>query len=186
VSAEHTSVPRWPERPPDVDVSGLSFLVISCGAQGRRTASRWGREILARGAKLERFHGPRPAVWLTGQLSRARVGVRVMAAGPQLELLDVLRAARAQGMIDAELVLYVTDAARLRVHCAHCGTDTESAVQIGEVIACAGCGRRLVVYHHVSRPRGAHLGYQVDAEEPAAGPEVTAAAVENAALEPAA
>ncbi|HUA88854.1 MAG TPA: dimethylamine monooxygenase subunit DmmA family protein [Steroidobacteraceae bacterium] len=168
VSPEHTSVPRWSQQPPDVDGSGRNYLVISCGAEGRLVASAWSREILARGSKLERFHGPAPAVWLTGRLAQARVGVRVMAAGPQLELLDVLRAARAQGMIDAELALHVTDAARLRVHCAHCGADTEAAVQIGEMIGCAGCGRSLVVYHHVSRPRGAHLGYQVDAEEPAA------------------
>jgi hypothetical protein len=176
VSAEHTSVPRWPQRPPEVDDSGRSYLVISTGTEGRAVASAWRQEIIARGRKLERFHGPSPAVWLAGRLTKARVGVRVMAAGPQLELLDVLRAARSAGMIDAELALHVVGAKRLRVHCAHCGADTEADVGIGELIGCAGCGRSLLVYHHVSRPRGAHLGYQIDAEEPAAGSKLEPAA----------
>lgn len=167
VSPEHTSVPRWQGEPPEVDVGGRRHLVISSGAAGRAIASEWARAVRAAGSRLERFHGPASDVWLAGRLAGASVGVRVMIAATQLEVLDVLRTARAAGMVDAELRMHVTDGARLRVHCAHCATDTERKVAIGDTIACAGCGRELLVYHHVSRRRGAYLGYQVDAEQPA-------------------
>lgn len=168
VSPEHTSVPRWQGAPPDVDLGGRRHLVISSGVAGRAVAAEWSRAILTAGSKLERFHGPASDVWLAGRLAGAAVGVRVMIAAPQLEVLDALRAARAAGMVDAELRMHVTDCARLRVHCAHCATDTERVVAIGDTIDCAGCERKLLVYHHVSRRRGAYLGYQVDAEEPGA------------------
>jgi dimethylamine monooxygenase subunit C len=99
-------------------------------------------------------------------LERARVGVRIMAAGPELEVLDIAGAARAAGAIDAELGCFVTDDSVRRVQCPHCHAHTEARVAVGETVPCAGCARSLIVYHHVSRRHGAYLGYMVDAEEP--------------------
>ena len=42
----------------------------------------------------------------------------------------------------------------------------EILVSVGDTVACEGCHRTLIVYHHVSRLHGAYLGYMVDAEEP--------------------
>ena len=50
----------------------------------------------------------------------------------------------------------------------HCRTVTTAAVELSEVLPCSGCGRNLLVYYHVSRRQGAHLGYMVDAEEQSA------------------
>ncbi len=54
------------------------------------------------------------------------------------------------------------------MHCVHCRTVTTAAVELSEVLPCSGCGRNLLVYYHVSRRQGAHLGYMVDAEEQSA------------------
>ncbi|WP_412093762.1 hypothetical protein [Mycolicibacterium iranicum] len=32
-------------------------------------------------------------------------------------------------------------------------------------MTCRGCGRTLLVYYHISRRQGAHLGFMVDAEQ---------------------
>jgi hypothetical protein len=67
-------------------------------------------------------------------------------------------------------VLFVgsTAVATRDVLCAHCQTRTRAEVGIEEVLPCAGCGRNLLVYYHVSRLKGAYLGFMVDAEAQAA------------------
>jgi dimethylamine monooxygenase subunit C len=47
----------------------------------------------------------------------------------------------------------------------HCGTVTHAAVDLDDILPCAGCDRNLLVYYHVSRRLGAHLGFMVDAEQ---------------------
>ena len=44
-------------------------------------------------------------------------------------------------------------------------TVTQARVELEDVLPCAGCERNLVVYYHVSRRQGVHLGFMVDAEE---------------------
>jgi hypothetical protein len=172
VSPDHTSVPRWPTEPPDVDPTGSSYLVVSRGAAGKAVAERWAAAIASAEKPLWTHHdGGEGALELDGvrdQLAAARVGTRVMIAAPELDVLDVLRLARAAGAIDAELRALVTPARERRVYCPHCRTHTVAGVEVGETVACAGCRRTLIVYHHVSRLHGSYLGYMVDAEERAA------------------
>jgi dimethylamine monooxygenase subunit C len=170
VSAEHTSVPRWPTEPPTVDPTGRAYLVISRGDAAGAVAAEWAREIRAIGRPLwidHRAAGDAAAsTLLRRQLGTARVGLRLMVAGPELEVLDVLRIARAAGAIEAEWRAHVTAVPARRVQCTHCHQHTIGAVSVGDTIRCGGCTRSLVVYHHVSRAHGAYMGYMVDAEEP--------------------
>jgi hypothetical protein len=172
VSAEHTSVPRWPTEPPSVDPMGRAYLVISRGEAARAVAAEWAREIRAIGRPLwcdHRDAGSAPATaLLRRQIGTARVGLRLMVAGGEIEVLDVLRIARAAGAIEAEWRAHVTAVPARRVQCIHCHQHTIGAVAIGDTICCGGCARSLVVYHHVSRAHGAYMGYMVDAEEPRA------------------
>ena len=70
------------------------------------------------------------------------------------------------GALDAELRCWVTEDERRRVQCPHCHAHTVARVAVGATADCAGCGRSLLVYHHVSRRHGAYLGFMADAEEP--------------------
>lgn len=169
VSPLHTSVPRWAGEPPEVDLTGTSYLVLSRGGAGGLIARGWAATIERAGKPLWTDHRDRADSWalslLEAQLAAARVGTRVMVAAPELEVLDVLRVARAAGAIDAELRAHVTSDEARRIHCPHCGEHTVATVAVGETAPCARCGRTLIVYHHVSRLHGAYLGYMVDAEE---------------------
>jgi dimethylamine monooxygenase subunit C len=171
VSPDHTSVPRWADEPPDVDPTGRSYLVVSTGEAGRAVASRWTAAIASSARPLWAHHdsgeSPLALDGLRQELAAARVGTRVMVAAPERDVLDVLRLARAAGAVDAELRAHVTPAGDLRVYCPHCRTDTHARLGVGDTVACEGCRRTLIVYHHVSRLHGAYLGYMVDAEEPA-------------------
>jgi dimethylamine monooxygenase subunit C len=170
VSPDHTSVPRWPDEPPEVDRTGSAYLVVSRGDAGRAVALRWTAEIASAAKPLWAGHDRGEGLSmdrLSQQLATARVGTRVMVAAPELDVLDVLRVAHAAGAIDAELRVHVTPAGDRRVYCPHCRTHTVAHLGVGDTVACEGCRRTLIVYHHVSRLHGAYLGYMVDAEEPA-------------------
>lgn len=172
VSPDHTSVPKWPSEPPDVDLTGSFYLVASRGAKGQAVAQRWTDAIALAGKPLWTHHDsgatPLPLDALREQLATARVGTRIMVAAPELDVLDVLRTARAAGAIEAEMRSHVTPTDERRVYCPHCRTHTVARVEVGDTVPCAGCRRTLIVYHHVSRLQGSYLGYMVDAEERAA------------------
>ena len=91
-----------------------------------------------------------------------------MMAGPADACLRLRAAAVALGVADDEITVASTDVRERAVHCVHCRTVTTAAVELSEVLPCSGCGRNLLVYYHVSRRQGAHLGYMVDAEEQSA------------------
>ena len=172
VSADHTSVPRWPDEPPAVDPTGSSYLVVSRGDAGRAVALGWTSTIVSAAKPLWTHHesgeGPASVDALSWHLAAARVGTRVMVAAPELDVLDVLRAVRSAGAIDAEVRAHVTQTGDRRVYCPHCRTHTVAHLEVGDTVACEGCRRTLIVYHHVSRLNGSYFGYMVDAEEPAA------------------
>jgi hypothetical protein len=102
---------------------------------------------------------------LTEVLASAATGLRLMAAGPEQEVLAVQSTARAAGMIDAELALHVTSSASRWVYCVHCKTTSSVSEAVDEVAACQGCGRELLIFAHFSRRSGSYLGFLADAEE---------------------
>ncbi len=81
------------------------------------------------------------------------------------------RRARRRAALEAdEIHVEVTASTARRVWCTHCKTVTADVTT--SIVACAGCGRTLEVYHHFSRRHGAYMGFQADAESPGELPEV--------------
>lgn len=171
----HTSVPLWVvegavEGAAPGDSTGTSYLLVGVGEAARPVLDGWVAALStgAYAADVRVLHADGTAAAgeaLTEALGRARVGVRVRLAGPVSACLALRGAAVTAGLEDDELHVQPTGADALEVLCTHCREVTATDAGIGDVVPCAGCGRSLVVYHHVSRRSGRFLGYMVDAEE---------------------
>lgn len=175
---ELTSVPAWATTPtrPDADLTGRSWTVIAFGAAGADVARLWEAQIAAHCAaqtaepalRTHLFASVEPdraRAALLADLAEARVGWRLMLAGPADGCLRLRAVAMESGAADDEMTVATTDVGLRAVQCVHCRTVTSATVELEEVLPCSGCGRNLLVYYHVSRRQGAHLGFMIDAEE---------------------
>lgn len=168
---ELTSVPAWATTPtePVADTTGRWWTIVAFGAAGADVARRWaaqiGRESATRIHEIAVDGDERARAALVGALADARVGWRLMIAGPADACLRLRAAAVHLGVGDDEITVASTDVRQRTVQCVHCRAQTTAAVALDEVLPCHGCGRNLLVYYHVSRRQGAHLGFMVDAEE---------------------
>lgn len=166
---EHTSVPLWfaaVGAVGDPDTSGSSYLLVGVGAAGEAQVAAWASVLEEYDVKT--LLGSDPAVVgaeLEVALERCRVGVRLRIAAPVGACLSLRSAAVMAGVEDDELFVAPTGAGPIQLWCAHCGSVTETEAGIDDVVSCAGCARRLLVYFHVSRRTGHVLGFQVDAED---------------------
>lgn len=173
---ELTSVPGWAIAPahPDADLTGRSWTILAFGPHGVGVAEGWatqiattGRESAVRRHELaESDDLGRAADALRADLAGARVGWRLMMAGPADACLGLRGVATFLGVAEDEMTVATTDVDTRAVQCVHCGAVTRARVQLDEVLPCCGCGRQLIVYHHVSRRGGAYMGFMVDAEVP--------------------
>ncbi|WP_241728463.1 dimethylamine monooxygenase subunit DmmA family protein [Nocardioides zeae] len=168
-----TSVPRWawdasaPAAEPDL--RGRVFTLVVLPGAGD-VADRWSTALAGRDVRRHECGDVDAAVAaLRADLAVARVGHRVLVAGTARECLAVRAAGVRAGLGDDEMAFGVVDTAERAVWCVHCDATTHAAVELEAVVPCTGCGRRLLVYPHVSRLTGAHLGFMVDAETPADG-----------------
>jgi len=170
---ELTSVPGWALTPtrPDADLSGRAWTIMAFGPDGADVARDWLAQIASVGGesavRLHEVDPGRAIEALTADLADARVGWRLMMAGPADACLHLRGAATGLGVADDEMTVASTDVDSRAVHCVHCAAVTRARVQLDEVLACGSCGRNLLVYYHVSRRGGTYLGFMVDAEEPA-------------------
>lgn len=168
MGALHTSVPRWPAEIPAVDPAGRAVALLAFGAAGKRLLTAWRAAVPERtpvwSHVVDRADDDSLGL-LARQVAEARVGWRLMLAGPEVDVLAARSVAIGLGVLDAEIRTVVTGAARKRVFCPHCRGTTETAAPVAAEVPCAGCGRRLHVYGHVSRRLGAYLGFMADAEE---------------------
>ena len=163
-ATEFTSVPPWavvPRRAP-ADVSGRYWTVVAFPG-GESTATEWVARIKGRHPEsAPRVHPVSDDLEATrvldADVATARVGWRLMMAGPADACLRLRAHALGIGIGDDEITVASTDVAHRDVHCAHCRTVTRQEVPLGGVVDCSGCGRRLAVQAHVSRRVGAHLG----------------------------
>lgn len=168
MGSAHTSVPRWPTSDPGLDRTGRSYAILSFGPDARPTAEEWHRQVADLDRPVWAWHGDSAdevLAELAQRVEAAWVGWRLMLAGPQADVLAARAVATRGGLLDAEITLVVTDDRHRRVWCSHCDTTTLAEVATGDVTGCSGCGRSLLVYHHVSRRNAAYLGFMVDAEE---------------------
>jgi dimethylamine monooxygenase subunit C len=166
-------VPAWALTPtqPDADLSGRAWTIIAFGPGGTDIAQDWVAQITSAGGgsavRLHRVDAGQGIEELTADLDEARVGWRLMMAGPADACLQLRGAATGLGVADDEMTVASTDVDSRAVHCVHCGAVTRARVQLDEVLPCESCGRKLLVYYHVSRRGGTYMGFMVDAEEPA-------------------
>jgi hypothetical protein len=167
MGAMHTSVPRWPAAVPGVDPAGRALMLLGFGADGWCLVHRWSAEAVGTPVDVqlaERADDGTLAA-LADRVAGAVVGWRLMLAGPEVDVLAARAVAVAGGALDAELRIAVTGSQEKRVYCPHCRTTTTTSAPVAGETDCAGCGRRLHVYAHVSRRTGSYLGFLVHAEE---------------------
>ena len=177
----YTSVPGWARSAgiEAADRRGRSHTVLAIGGgEALGVADAWVADLADTGAQIRRHDCPdidAARAALTDDLSAATVGHRVAVAGPVRDCLALRAAAIAAGLADGELRFGVVSVAERSVWCVHCRAVTETTVEIEATVPCGGCGRELVVYPHISRRMGHHLGFMVDAEDqPYEQPEVSA------------
>lgn len=170
---ELTSVPAWATAPccPEADVSGRHWTVIAFGKGASEIVANWTAQILSRhpdtGPRIHWVNEDAQARHaVSGDLDDAVVGWRLMIAGPADACLRLRAHALECGVGDDEITVASTEVAIRDVRCAHCATVNRAFVDLEDVLPCAGCGRNLLVYYHVSRRLGAHFGFMVDAERP--------------------
>ena len=97
-----------------------------------------------------------------------RVSDRLFVQGREPFVWSVFLAARELGLAESQIQLAHAGSQRRRVWCAHCHGLTEDVSS--STVACAGCGRELLVRDHFSRRHGAFMGVMVDAEVPGQRP----------------
>ena len=158
---DHAAVPRWSVQPPDVDTSGRTFCIVSTSGGDCPVARRWAAQIARLGASC--WHVD--AGGLDAALQAATVGLRVLIAGSEAEVLALAARCRAAGLTDAELTLHATSARERRIYCVHCTATSVVTAQVDDITPCPRCGRSLVVFAHTSARSGSYLAFQFDAED---------------------
>ncbi|CAN5606533.1 dimethylamine monooxygenase subunit DmmA family protein [soil metagenome] len=173
----YTSVPEWARAPAvePADPTGRVHTLIHVGpgsvdeAATGRVVAAWLEELADREVLHHRCVAAADAVAaLEGDLADARIGHRLLVAGSAEVCLAVRAAAVRAGLSDDEMRFGVVSVERRSVWCVHCSATTSGAIALEDVVVCTGCARRLLVYPHVSRRTGQHLGFMVDAEEESA------------------
>ena len=105
-----------------------------------------------------------------GALGTPLVSDRLLVQGSEPFVWSVFLAARQLGLAESQIQLAHAGSQRRRVWCTHCHGFTDGVST--NVVACAGCGRHLLVRDHFSRRHGAFMGVMVDAEQPGVRPAV--------------
>lgn len=171
---ELTSVPKWATAAtrPHADITGRYWTLVALGDEGADAVRFWCDEISVLGREnalvAYRFGGDdveEACAAIVSDAERARVGWRLMMAGPATACLRLRAKALDLGLADDEMTIASTEVERRAVYCVHCRTVTSHEVKLEETVTCRGCGRTLLVYYHISRRQGAHLGFMVDAEQ---------------------
>ena len=98
------------------------------------------------------------------------VNERLCAQGTEPFVWRVAALTAQAGLAPAQVQLAHAGSQRRRVWCTHCHGFTDGVST--NVVACAGCGRHLLVRDHFSRRHGAFMGVMVDAEQPGVRPAV--------------
>lgn len=173
----HTSVPLWAvphdqgwTTPMGPATDGAAYILFGIGRGAMAALDRWEGELHAASGRpgvrrLAVADAEEAVRVLAGMLASARVGVRIRVAGPVAACLAVRAAAVAAGVEDDELHFAPTVQGAIGLFCVHCAAVTSVEASIGAVAPCSGCGKSLLIYHHLARRTGWFLGFQVDAEE---------------------
>ena len=110
---------------------------------------------------------PENLAHLMAVLERARVGVRLILAGPPADVHGAAAAAAACGLLEEEMTLLADESGPRVLFCAHCRTANQTTQAVGSEVDCQGCATTLEFSGHVSRRIGGYLGFAAQAEEAA-------------------
>jgi hypothetical protein len=97
------------------------------------------------------------------------VSDRLYVQGTEPFVWAVAQAAHGAGWTHEQVQLCHAGSLQRRVWCTHCHGYTEGVTT--SIVACAGCGRSLLVRDHFSKRHGAFMGVMVDAEVPGVVPQ---------------
>lgn len=164
-------LPIWPQAPGAVDTTGSSYLVIAAGHDEAvsAVARQWVNDAEAVAPTLmlviDSMADPRDRGAVDRALGAVRVGVRILVAGGQHDVMVTLAAARAAGALPQELSAFVTHTRDLPLYCAHCRDTFRVEGQPGDVVECPGCTRPLEIHAHHSAALGSFLASATDARE---------------------
>jgi len=103
-------------------------------------------------------------------LDRSLMGTRLYVAGPESFIGLAMKLALEFNLYKDEVRAEECGSSARRVYCIHCRATHEEVRT--NIVACAGCGRWLLVRDHYSRRLAAYMGVMVDAEAPGELPPV--------------
>lgn len=109
--------------------------------------------------------GPEALLRLKDILAQAYVGLRLVLAGPPVDVFAAAAAAASCGLVDEEISLRIDTAAPSNVFCGHCHISTATTAKPGFEVECCGCFTALAITDHFSRRKAAYLGFSAHAEE---------------------
>lgn len=163
---ELTSVPPWALRPTTEprDPVATSLSVFAVGTAAAEVARTWTDGAVAPVRVHLADDLAEALAAFDTDVAGACVGWRALLAGDLVDVLRLRAHALEHGLADDEIAVATTRTDELAVACVHCASVVVTRAAVGDVVACEGCGRSLLVYHHVSRRKAAFLGFQVDAE----------------------
>ena len=179
-----TSRPVYPPLCPDL-LAGRHWLVLEAGAVSDSLQADLGGAFAPVAQQLQTWWvgplaqatSPSPLTVLTdlpalrhamSQAGPFEVGDRLYAQGTEPFVWAVAAAASQAGLTPSQVRLAHAGSLQRKVWCTHCHGCTEGVTT--HVVACAGCGRHLLVRDHFSRRHGAFMGVMVDAEVPGERP----------------
>lgn len=160
---------RSASTPPAADAGGeQGFRGVICISFGNtETLPREGTGGRTRQDLRFESADPETLLRLRSVLARARVGVRLVLAGPPADIHAAAAAAADCGLVEEEISLLSDGAGPLVVFCGHCHAATQTPEAVGAEVDCHGCAARLAISSHFSRRIGGYLGFAARAEEAA-------------------
>ncbi|MXP21764.1 hypothetical protein GIY30_10430 [Gordonia sp. HNM0687] len=176
----YSSIPIWarPAAPVDEalpEISGSAYIVVGVGEAAEERVYQVANGLPENVTRLPLTFDDveHAASALRGELAHARVGVRVVIIAPRGAALALRGVATTAGLMDDEIYVTVAGVDAIEVFCSHCEAITHTELGVDDIVDCVGCGRHLLIYHHVSRRSGRYLGFMVDAETASAAQEST-------------
>lgn len=110
------------------------------------------------------------AASLPESLTELPLSTALYVSGTEAYLWDVHNRLTDMGFGTDKIHLLAPASLARRLFCTHCYTTMEGVAHTP--YTCTGCGRPLLVRDHFSRIRGAYVGVQINAEDPADVPDI--------------
>ncbi len=139
-------------------------LIFHCAVNAAERAILPALEALAPQALWSFPSAETTLVRLRGVLQTATMGTRILAAGTEPFIGQVVAEAAVFGVDPRSIITEHRGSTRRRVQCVHCKGMIDNVTQ--SPVVCTHCGLSLFVRDHYSKRLGAFQGVCIDAEAP--------------------